>query len=73
MLLRNLNSCEGLCNGTRLICNDLQKHIISATVASGDFKIHMYLFREYCCCRQQMKNYMFLSKECNILYDYVLL
>lgn len=38
MLLRNLNPCEGLCNGTRLICNDLQKHVISATIATGDFK-----------------------------------
>ncbi|XP_015078482.2 uncharacterized protein LOC107022360 [Solanum pennellii] len=27
MLLRNLNPCEGLCNGTRLICNDFKPHI----------------------------------------------
>ncbi|XP_059285179.1 uncharacterized protein LOC132038543 [Lycium ferocissimum] len=38
MLLCNLNPCDGLCNGTRLICNDFKSHIISATISSGDFK-----------------------------------
>ncbi|OIT35017.1 hypothetical protein A4A49_62119, partial [Nicotiana attenuata] len=38
MLLRNLNPCEGLCNGTRLISCDLRKHVISAKIATGDFK-----------------------------------
>ncbi|KAG5578235.1 hypothetical protein H5410_058369 [Solanum commersonii] len=38
MLLRNLNPCEGLCNGTRLICTDFKPHVISATISSGDFK-----------------------------------
>ncbi|XP_059285678.1 uncharacterized protein LOC132039153 [Lycium ferocissimum] len=43
MLLWNLNPCEGLCNGKRLICRNFQKHVISATIASGDFK-NTYVF-----------------------------
>ncbi|XP_059290173.1 uncharacterized protein LOC132043732 isoform X1 [Lycium ferocissimum] len=38
MLLRNLNPYDGLCNRTRLICNDFKSHIISATISSGDLK-----------------------------------
>lgn len=46
MLLRNLNPSEGLCNGTRLLCDDLQKHVISATIASRDFKnTHVFIPR----------------------------
>ncbi|KAM3342723.1 hypothetical protein P3S68_027689 [Capsicum galapagoense] len=46
MLLRNLNPCEGLCNGTRLICCDFQKYVISAKIASGDFKnTHVFIPR----------------------------
>ncbi|KAL3361944.1 hypothetical protein AABB24_014672 [Solanum stoloniferum] len=46
MLLRNLNPCEGLCNGTRLICNDFKPHVISATISSGDFKnTHVFIPR----------------------------
>ncbi|KAG5609729.1 hypothetical protein H5410_021010 [Solanum commersonii] len=44
MLLRNLNPWEGLCNGTRLICNDFKPHVISATIFSGDFKnTHVFI------------------------------
>ncbi|KAG5631805.1 hypothetical protein H5410_003522, partial [Solanum commersonii] len=42
MLLRNLNPCEGLCNGTRLICNDFKPHVISATISSGFFLNFVY-------------------------------
>ncbi|XP_070012986.1 uncharacterized protein [Nicotiana sylvestris] len=46
ILLRNLNPSQGLCNGTRLICCDLQKHVISAKIASGDFKnAHVFIPR----------------------------
>jgi len=46
ILLRNLNPCEGLCNGTRLICNDFKSHVISATISSGDFKnTHVFIPR----------------------------
>ena len=46
MLLRNLNPCEGLCNGTRLICNDFRSHVISATISNGDFKnTHVFIPR----------------------------
>ncbi|XP_059291269.1 uncharacterized protein LOC132044772 isoform X2 [Lycium ferocissimum] len=38
ILLRNLNPSEGLCNGTRLICTNFKTHVISAKIASGDFK-----------------------------------
>lgn len=38
ILLRNLNPSEGLCNGTRLICCDFKKHVISYKIASDDFK-----------------------------------
>jgi hypothetical protein len=34
-LIRNLSPRQGLCNGTRLICNDVQDHIIRATVLTG--------------------------------------
>ncbi|KAF3641569.1 hypothetical protein FXO37_22931 [Capsicum annuum] len=44
MLLRNLYPSEGLCNGTRLICNDLQKHVISSIIANGNFKnTHVFI------------------------------
>ena len=46
MLLRNLNPCEGLCNGTRLICNDFRSHVINATISNGDFKnTHVFIPR----------------------------
>ncbi|KAG5580030.1 hypothetical protein H5410_050657 [Solanum commersonii] len=46
ILLRNLNPSEGLCNGTRLICHNFNKHIISATIANGDFKnTHVFIPR----------------------------
>jgi PIF1-like helicase/Helicase len=35
MLLRNLNSAEGLCNGTRLICRALMPHVIEAEIITG--------------------------------------
>ncbi|CAG8729366.1 15936_t:CDS:1, partial [Acaulospora morrowiae] len=35
MLLRNLNVAEGLCNGTRLICCELQQHVIYAKIITG--------------------------------------
>ncbi|CAH9123167.1 unnamed protein product [Cuscuta epithymum] len=38
MLLRNLNPCEGLCNGTRLICDSFGDHILSCYIAAGDHK-----------------------------------
>ncbi|KAG5575728.1 hypothetical protein H5410_055862 [Solanum commersonii] len=38
ILLRNLNFSMGLCNGTRLTCDDFKSHIISAIISNGDFK-----------------------------------
>ena len=35
MLLRNLNSSEGLCNGTRLICHGFQSKVIDAEIITG--------------------------------------
>ena len=37
MLLRNLNSKKGLCNGTRLKVTDLQKYSIQAEIISESF------------------------------------
>jgi len=46
ILLRNLNPCEGLCNGTRLICCDFRTHVISAKITTGDFKnTHVFIPR----------------------------
>ncbi|XP_075106751.1 uncharacterized protein LOC107828842 [Nicotiana tabacum] len=46
ILLRNLNPCEGLCNGTRLTCCDFRTHVISAKIESGDFKnTHVFIPR----------------------------
>nr|XP_016481825.1 PREDICTED: ATP-dependent DNA helicase pif1-like [Nicotiana tabacum]XP_016481826.1 PREDICTED: ATP-dependent DNA helicase pif1-like [Nicotiana tabacum]XP_016481827.1 PREDICTED: ATP-dependent DNA helicase pif1-like [Nicotiana tabacum]XP_016481828.1 PREDICTED: ATP-dependent DNA helicase pif1-like [Nicotiana tabacum]XP_016481829.1 PREDICTED: ATP-dependent DNA helicase pif1-like [Nicotiana tabacum]XP_016481830.1 PREDICTED: ATP-dependent DNA helicase pif1-like [Nicotiana tabacum]XP_016481831.1 PR len=46
ILLRNLNPCEGLCNGTWLTCCDFRTHVISAKIKSGDFKnIHVFIPR----------------------------
>lgn len=46
ILLRNLNPCEGLCNGTRLICYDFKTHVISAKITTGDFKnTHVFILR----------------------------
>ncbi|XP_020999729.2 uncharacterized protein LOC107488689 [Arachis duranensis] len=35
MLLRNIDQTSGLCNGTRLIVNDLGSNVIGATVVTG--------------------------------------
>ena len=35
MLLRNIDQAKGLCNGTRLQVNHLEKNVISATVITG--------------------------------------
>ncbi|XP_019225160.1 PREDICTED: uncharacterized protein LOC109206759 [Nicotiana attenuata] len=46
ILLRNLNPCEGLCNGTRLTCCDFKSHVISAKITTGDFKnMHVFIPR----------------------------
>ncbi|XP_027171616.1 uncharacterized protein LOC113771206 [Coffea eugenioides] len=37
ILLRNLDPTEDLCNGTRLICKSLSKHVIHAQITMGDF------------------------------------
>ena len=37
MLLRNLNTTEGLCNGTRLICRSFQQYVLEAEIATGPF------------------------------------
>ncbi|GAA0168421.1 DNA helicase [Lithospermum erythrorhizon] len=37
VLLRNINPVQGLCNGTRLICKTLKKHVVGAVIASGQF------------------------------------
>ncbi|XP_019156692.1 PREDICTED: uncharacterized protein LOC109153274 [Ipomoea nil] len=36
ILLRNINPAEGLCNGTRLICDDFRDHVIRCFIASGE-------------------------------------
>ncbi|KAG2197507.1 hypothetical protein INT47_007116 [Mucor saturninus] len=36
MCLRNINSSEGLCNGTRLICRNFTRNVIEAEIAVGD-------------------------------------
>ncbi|KAG2217963.1 hypothetical protein INT45_001397 [Circinella minor] len=35
MLLRNLNTSQGLCNGTRLICISFRRNVIEAQIATG--------------------------------------
>ncbi|XP_057444960.1 uncharacterized protein LOC130737219 [Lotus japonicus] len=44
MLLRNIDQAAGLCNGTRLIVNELGEHFIGATVITGtnvNDKVHI--------------------------------
>ena len=36
MLLRNLDPSKGLCNGTRMILNQIQPRVLDCTVISGD-------------------------------------
>ncbi|VFQ70904.1 unnamed protein product [Cuscuta campestris] len=38
ILLRNLNPCGGLCNGTRLICDAFHDHLLSCFIAFGEYK-----------------------------------
>ncbi|XP_060965215.1 uncharacterized protein LOC133034191 [Cannabis sativa] len=37
ILLRNINSAEGLCNGIRLICRHFERNIICAEIAVGEY------------------------------------
>nr|CAH0113273.1 unnamed protein product [Daphnia galeata] len=41
ILLKNINSRQGLCNGTRLIIRSLTQHLIVAEIASGKNKGHI--------------------------------
>ena len=48
MLLRNLSSTKGFCNGTRLIVRDLKQHIIEAEIITGthlDQRVYIPQFR----------------------------
>ncbi|XP_031112102.1 uncharacterized protein LOC116016078 [Ipomoea triloba] len=46
ILLRNLNPSEGLCNGTRLICDELRDFVISCYIATGEHKgNHVFILR----------------------------
>ena len=49
ILLRNINKKAGLCNGTRLIVEELHQNHIKVRIASGKFKgnVH-FLFRIFC-------------------------
>nr|GMD14544.1 ATP-dependent DNA helicase PIF1-like [Ipomoea batatas] len=38
ILLRNLDPSEGLCNGTRLVCDSFEDHLISCLIAVGEYK-----------------------------------
>ena len=38
ILLRNINSAEGLCNGTRLICRNFLPNLIQAEISEGQKK-----------------------------------
>uniref|UniRef100_A0A803N7J8 ATP-dependent DNA helicase n=1 Tax=Chenopodium quinoa TaxID=63459 RepID=A0A803N7J8_CHEQI len=38
MLLRNIDTSSGLCNGTRLICSWLRDHVIEAEILTGSHK-----------------------------------
>ena len=42
MLLRNLDSSNGLCNGTRLLCLNIQPRIITAKIVTGKYYITKY-------------------------------
>ncbi|XP_031105495.1 ATP-dependent DNA helicase pif1-like isoform X5 [Ipomoea triloba] len=46
ILLRNLNPSEGLCNGTRLVCDSFEDHLISCLIAVGEYKgKHVFILR----------------------------
>ena len=38
ILLRNINPKKGLCNGTRLIVRDLQRHVICAEIITSEYR-----------------------------------
>ncbi|KAK2645253.1 hypothetical protein Ddye_020448 [Dipteronia dyeriana] len=38
MLLRNISPSEGLCNGTRLICNRYESNVIDAEITTGHYR-----------------------------------
>lgn len=37
ILLWNINASEGLCNGTRLICNQFNSNVIDVEIIAGDY------------------------------------
>ncbi|XP_022859212.1 ATP-dependent DNA helicase PIF1-like [Olea europaea var. sylvestris] len=38
MLLRNINSSEGLCNGTRLTCRKFERNVILVEITTGEYR-----------------------------------
>ena len=38
ILLRNLNPKKGLCNGTRLIIRDMQRHVLAAEIIANQYQ-----------------------------------
>ncbi|KAI8530232.1 hypothetical protein RHMOL_Rhmol11G0040100 [Rhododendron molle] len=49
ILLRNINPSKGLCNGTRLICRNFEKHTIIAEIAVGEKKNRHRFHTSYNC------------------------
>jgi len=45
MLLRNVNQAEGLCNGTRLIIQELHKHYLKVIMTMGKNKGKIFLIQ----------------------------
>ena len=43
MMMRNLSTAQGLCNGTRMIVEDVQTKVIRARIISGTFKGAVHL------------------------------
>jgi uncharacterized protein YlzI (FlbEa/FlbD family) len=46
MLLRNLNTRAGLCNGTRLIVRELKNNVIDAIILKRELSDKDFLFHE---------------------------
>ncbi|XP_050222840.1 uncharacterized protein LOC126672935 [Mercurialis annua] len=65
ILLRNLDTANRLCNGTRMVCKKFDKNVIHAEITVGQHRGNKFYYQEFLYRRQKMKDTHFTSKGSN--------